>query len=252
MGIHPNNVYAVLLAGGSGTRFSSEGPPKQFAKIHGETLIQRSVRLFKNFPKIKNIVLVIRKEDEESVYKELHSYLQPEDRICYGGTTRHVSQKNGIEELKHFSMQERDLVFIHDVARPFFHYQELYELMEIAAKIGAATLASPMTDTLIHAKCILDSNTQGILMAQFSLDRSLTYQVKTPQIARWDIFLKLLSLEGSYHSEKDPTDLSTWCLQHQIPCGVVETRILNMKVTYPWDITIANEILKQLPSLEIS
>ena len=64
-----------------------------------------------------------------------------------GGNSRQETVKNAF--LSEYKETEKDDVFlVHDVARPFFEKEKLKELIETAKKSKAATLATPIFDTV--------------------------------------------------------------------------------------------------------
>ena len=69
------NVYAVIMAGGVGSRFwprSRERSPKQLMEIAGErTMIQSTVDRLKNFVSGKNIFIVTNKLQKNAIIKQL-------------------------------------------------------------------------------------------------------------------------------------------------------------------------------------
>ncbi len=71
------NVYAVIMAGGVGSRFwprSRERTPKQLMEIAGErTMIQSTVDRLKNFVPAKNIFVVTNKLQKHAIAKQLPS-----------------------------------------------------------------------------------------------------------------------------------------------------------------------------------
>ena len=50
--------YAVIFAGGTGTRMNSQTCPKQFLKLHGKEIIIYTLEHFQNHPDIDGISLV--------------------------------------------------------------------------------------------------------------------------------------------------------------------------------------------------
>lgn len=75
MNKNTDNYYAVILAGGSGTRFwplSRAAYPKQFLKIIGNTsLLQQTVERIKGLIKPSHIYIVTNKDQAKNVVKQL-------------------------------------------------------------------------------------------------------------------------------------------------------------------------------------
>ncbi|MFT5387240.1 MAG: mannose-1-phosphate guanylyltransferase/mannose-6-phosphate isomerase [Candidatus Omnitrophota bacterium] len=101
-----SNNYAVILAGGSGTRFwpqSRQSYPKQFLNIVGEkTFLQQTVDRIKSLIPASNIVIVTNKNHAAEIVKQLRGYgvlkknilLEPEAKntapaICWAANVIH-------------------------------------------------------------------------------------------------------------------------------------------------------------------
>ena len=80
-----NNLYAVILAGGSGTRFwplSRETEPKQFLNILGErTLFQETLWRIKPLIKKENFFIVTNASYRAKVEKQIASFKIPKSNI---------------------------------------------------------------------------------------------------------------------------------------------------------------------------
>lgn len=55
------NIYVLILAGGTGTRMGSE-IPKQFLEFSNEPILVHTLKKFRNWKKQKQIVLVSHSE----------------------------------------------------------------------------------------------------------------------------------------------------------------------------------------------
>ena len=50
--------YALIFAGGTGTRMNSKTKPKQFLELHGKAIIIHTLEIFENHPEIDGISVV--------------------------------------------------------------------------------------------------------------------------------------------------------------------------------------------------
>ncbi len=107
--------YGIILASGSGTRYSSD-IPKQFVKIAGKTVLEHTIDIFEKNERIDNIILVITPEyrhfAEEIILKNKFKKII---KILNGGNTRKESSYIGISSI----VEKEANVIIHDCARPF-------------------------------------------------------------------------------------------------------------------------------------
>ncbi|TGL37651.1 2-C-methyl-D-erythritol 4-phosphate cytidylyltransferase [Leptospira perdikensis] len=233
-----NNLYVVLLAGGTGTRMGTE-VPKQFLKVRGESLLRHSVKRFRKFGLTKSITIVSHPDWILETEKELDDLLEANDRIVPGGESRHLSTLCGLESI---SYDTKDIFFIHDVARPNFKQKELYQLVEQTRIFGTATIVGKSTESLVRVR-IHQNYTEE------PLKRDEVYAVKTPQTIA-GFMIKELLLEGlSSDIRQHPTDLCTWMGKRKV--GIVETDHHNIKVTSPGDAELADSLFwEELPPVE--
>ncbi|MCZ8238585.1 MAG: IspD/TarI family cytidylyltransferase [Leptospiraceae bacterium] len=227
------NIHAILLAGGLGKRYGSA--PKQFLNLEGESLLQRSTRRFREWGFLKQLVIVSHPDSISEVEAQLDTYLLGNDRIVVGGNTRHASFLKGYDALQ---KNKEDLIFIHDVARPFFLYKELDDLVQATRVHGLSTLALSCPDT------ILRNNSPQELISRENI-----YLIKTPQMAKVEIIESFLAFEKSSASHFEPTDLSSWGLNWNKATQMVETGLWNLKVTKPGDLELAKSLLSSMQFL---
>ncbi|MDF3821091.1 IspD/TarI family cytidylyltransferase [Leptospira sp. 96542] len=224
-----NQIYAILLAGGVGSRMG-EATPKQFLEFKGKSLLEHSVERFKQWGLCKALVVVSHKDWILKTETLLSSVLDADDRIVEGGDTRHLSVLNGLGCL---TLHDTDLVFIHDVARPNFSLDELYLLVEKTKIFGAASLVSKATESLVYVK--LHTN-----YTEEPLDRNEVFIVKTPQMVAGFMVKELSKEMLPQDLNLHPTDLCTWMGERRV--GIILTDHKNVKITNPGDITIAEQL----------
>ena len=109
------NTYAIILASGTGSRFGGE-LPKQFTKIGGKTIFERTVEVFEGVHEIDGIILVITPNYTDFAKNlVLKNNYKKVLKIIAGGEQRKDSSYNGV-----FSIEDKEAnVLIHDCARPF-------------------------------------------------------------------------------------------------------------------------------------
>ncbi|TGK15592.1 2-C-methyl-D-erythritol 4-phosphate cytidylyltransferase [Leptospira fluminis] len=218
------NLYILLLSGGTGTRMGS-GVPKQFLELEGESLLLHSLRSFLDWGKSKSIILVSHPDYMERTERVCSPYLRERDRIVEGGATRHGSTLAGMDCLQ---ISDADIVLVHDAARPFVSAADLDRLSVAAESYGVSTLADRNYET------VLEEETKGIRF----LDRNKIWFMKTPQAIRGDL-LKRLPRESQ---AEEPTDLCTWAQKSGIPVKLTESHPYNIKITRPEDLELAEAL----------
>ena len=226
----PKFNSAVLLAAGSGRRFSDD-TAKQFAMVAGESVLVRSARMLEESAEVQEIVVVTRETDIPGVRNILKKAgVTKVTRIVAGGDTRQESAKIGFDAVN----PEADYVAIHDAARCLCTTAMTEAVFESAYVNGAAAAACRNTDTL--------KRTNGTDLVTETLERDNTWRVQTPQIFKADIYRA-----ASYTCAKEhfsATDDCALCEHVGFPVHLVDVGPMNIKITYPEDIVIAEAILK--------
>ena len=221
---------AVILAGGSGTRFDDK-TVKQFEKVGGIPVIVRSVRAFENCDFIHEIVVVTRPQDTDGVRNILSEQgMTKVTRVVAGGDTRQASAKNGFDAVN----PACDFVAIHDAARCLVEEADIRAVFEAAYSFGAAALGCHATDTI--------KITDLVGNVQETVKREDTWIVMTPQVFKADIYRA-----ASYTAEKAGflgTDDCSLCERAGINVRLVEGSRNNIKITYRDDIAIAETLLR--------
>ncbi len=217
--------YALIVAGGSGSRMNST-VPKQFMLLHGEPVLIHTLRCFTRFnPGIKLLVAIHK--DWITTVKDLlqkHSFEHPVKLISGGGTRFH-SVKNGLD-----AIDEDGIVGIHDAARPLVSPETLKRAYNIATEKGNAIPVIELSESIRQ----LEGNKNQ------AADRNLFRIVQTPQCFRVSLIKK------AFEQEYLPafTDDSTVLENTGVPINLVEGNRENIKITVPADLVIAEALLR--------
>ena len=147
-----------------------------------------------------------------------------------GGDSRAHSVKNGIAA----ASTEAEYYAIHDGARPLITVEEIERVCEAAFETGAATLGTPVTDTIK----IVD----GSDMIESTPMRSQLRAVQTPQVFESELYS--FALDNAEDSLEGFTDDCSLIENMGGEVMVVEGNKENIKLTTPIDIIIAESILK--------
>jgi 2-C-methyl-D-erythritol 4-phosphate cytidylyltransferase len=224
---------AIILAGGTGNRIEGD-LPKQFLTLAGKTILQHSIEKFETHPYIDHIFLVIHGEflnnAGEIVRKSGHKKVV---KILKGGQTRQESSRIGVTAA---APGEYENVLVHDAARPFVSKKIIDDILTALNTYAAVNIAISSPDTIIE---INHKN-----LVKNVPDRKYLRRVQTPQGFKWDLIQKAhqLALEkGITNATDDCSLILTFKLADTY---VVEGSPLNIKITYPLDIQIAEKFLK--------
>lgn len=219
------NNAAVILAAGSGTRMKSE-KSKLLLEICGKTVIERTVETFSNISDIDEIIVVIRESDLEAFENVLADY---DISYCFGGDTRQQSVMNAVE-----TIDECDLIIIHDGARPLVTEKEIEDTIRKAQETGAAAVGVMPKDTIK----IVDKD----LKIVGTPDRANLISIRTPQIFDFKLYLQAAAL--AKEKGRDFTDDCRLVEFLGKKVYAVPGEYTNIKITTPEDIPMAESILK--------
>lgn len=222
--------YVIIVAGGKGLRMGGE-IPKQFLPIGGKPVLMRTVEAFYQADTETGIVLVLPKEQQD-YWKELCR--QYDFRISYtladGGRTRFHSVQNGLQAVPEEGTDV--LIAVHDGVRPFVSSQVVRACFDEAACQGAVVPVLDMVDS------VRQLSADGSSMA---VDRSRLKLVQTPQTFRADVLKKAYSQDFTELFTDDASVVEA----SGVPVALVPGNRENIKITTPFDLKIAEALLKE-------
>lgn len=221
--------YAIILASGSGTRFGSE-KPKQFMSLGGKTIFEHTITVFQNSPLTDEIIIATNHEYIEFANKlvETNKFYKV-TKIIAGGKTRKDSSYNAVHSIE----QDEGKVLIHDCARPFVTQNIIEDCYNALEEYDAITTAIPVIDTIVEIK---DNKIINIPK------REKLNRVQTPQGFKLSLIKKAHNLSVN---DNDFTDDCGLIIKHKLAeIHIVAGSPDNIKITYPKDLILAREILK--------
>ena len=204
----------ILLAGGEGSRF---GTKKQYIPLGGKPLYMHSLE--KILDLFEEVILVLPEEDLQKVK------VPPKVKKVAGGKERQDSVLEGILEA------EGDIVIIHDCARPFASKELFLKVSELGDFEGKIC-ALPVRDTLKQVS-------EGMVIK--TIDRTGLWHSQTPQA-----FLRKVLLECHFRARSEgffATDDAMLLERYGYRVGVVMGEPINIKITYPEDLALAQRLL---------
>lgn len=220
-------VTAVIVAGGSGTRF---GGDKLMAELAGEPVLLHTLRAFHNSPMIQEIILVTREESMTDMARLCKAYeLTKVNLVVAGGATRALSSYAGVMA----ASEKAGIIAIHDGARPLVTEKIIEDAVWNAYRHTAAVPAVPVRDTIKKA-------VKGVVTE--TPERNGLYAVQTPQCFQADLIRTALA-----DVVKNAPDVTDDCLAVERLGGKIrltEGSEENLKITTPLDLALAEIILK--------
>jgi 2-C-methyl-D-erythritol 4-phosphate cytidylyltransferase len=218
--------FAIIVAGGAGTRMNAE-IPKQFLLLKGRPVLMHSVETFQlAYPGITTLIVLPK------LYWEVWKTLCKEYKfdvhyaLAEGGETRFNSVKNGLELIT-----EDGIVAIHDAARPLVSEKLIISSMEYAEKHGNAIPAINFSESM---RIIEGDRTQVVNRDNYRI-------IQTPQCFR------LSQLKSAYRQGYTPgfTDDAAVLESTGVQINLIEGEKTNLKITLPEDLIMAEALFSK-------
>lgn len=219
-----NGASAVIVAAGEGRRF---GGPKPFVLLGGRTLLERCVESFEAHEAVGSIVIVL---PDVRLGEGLAGRFRKVAAVVAGGARRQDSVRNGFGAVRGGG---RDVVLIHDGARPLAGSDLIGRVIDETARSGAAVPVLPLEDTVKEVR------EEGILRTH---DRSVLYRAQTPQGFFYEILEEALAA-----ADRDGftgTDEASLVERTGRRVAAVAGDPRNIKITTPLDLKVAEALLE--------
>ncbi|CAN5491518.1 2-C-methyl-D-erythritol 4-phosphate cytidylyltransferase [soil metagenome] len=217
--------YAIIVAGGSGTRFKSN-IPKQFIEVSGVPILMRTLAAFHSYSNAIIIFLVL--PENEFIFWEnlcrLHDFKIPH-QVVKGGSSRQQSVFNGLN-----AITEEGVVAIHDGVRPLLHKTIIENSFKTALQKGNAVAAMPLKDSI---RIIENEENRSVDRKQYRL-------IQTPQT-----FL-VSAIKNAYKKfmEEEFTDDAGIAERSGQKINLIEGSYDNIKITTAEDVLFAEAVLR--------
>ena len=213
--------YAIIVAGGSGSRMQST-VPKQFLLLNGIPVLMHTINAFHKCRTQPRLIVVLP-PDSHGYWNELcveHNFTIPH-QLVNGGETRFHSVKNGIGVID----DDDAIIAIHDAVRPLIRGEIIDESYECAVKYGNSIVAIKSRDSVRQIK---DNRS-------LSLVRDEIYLIQTPQT------FQSAQLKKAYQQpyQINFTDDASVVEQTGVNINLINGSYQNIKITFPEDIAIA-------------
>lgn len=222
----------ILLGAGQGKRMGASRN-KILLHLIGKPVISYSLNTFLNDPACKHIILVTQEDEQDllaAVVKKENKKKHP-ITIVSGGSERQYSVFNGLKAL----LDPKNIVMVHDGARPFVSLAQLKLLHRKVQETRAAILGVPVKDTI---KRVVD----GIV--EETVPRETLWQVQTPQ-AFYGTDLLAVHVRAQQEHYLGTDDASLIEKYSDLPVSMVLGSYENIKLTTPEDMLIGEAIVKR-------
>lgn len=212
--------YALIVAGGSGTRMGAT-VPKQFLNLKGKPILMHTLHAFAS-ARVDEIILVLPEAFLENWHSlcRSHQFIIPHKTVI-GGNTRFASVQAGLR-----LVEDQALVAIHDGVRPVIQGPLIQNGFETALEHGSAIAALPLKDS------IRVRTTEGHTE---SVNRADYFMVQTPQTFQSSLIKKAYDQQYAATFTDDAGVFET--LKKEVT--LIQGDYKNIKITTPEDLAIA-------------
>lgn len=231
-----NKEYALIVAGGKGTRIKTK-LPKQFLELKEKPILLHTIEAFYRYSEKIEIILVLP-EDDFKIWEAICKKFNFNKPIVLqkGGETRFQSVKNGLSKI-----EGPGLVAIHDGVRPLVSEDIIGASFHLAAVHQSAVAAVRLKDSIrmTDQACLPEGSSARRQDNTKAVDRSRFRLIQTPQT--FDIAL----IKQAYEMKEDAslTDDASVAERSGHVISLFEGSYENIKITTPEDLIIAEALL---------
>ena len=229
-------VFVILPAAGMGTRMA--GPqPKQFLALDGVPILIHSLRAFAAAPRVTSIYVAVRKPEMARVEAQIAEYgFTGRVHAVEGGDKRQESVAHALAALP---AEADDIVLVHDAVRPLIDAATIDRTIDAVAEHGAAIVGLPAVDTIKQVE-----RTAHSAIITSTIPREFIVQAQTPQGFRYGLLQSAFAeaLADGFIG----TDEASVVERAGHPVAVVHGSAVNLKITQPGDLELAEFYLRQL------
>src|SRR6478672_1710917 len=219
--------YAVIVAGGMGSRMGSS-TPKQFLLLNDKPVLYYTIKTFLEAYDDLQLILVLPEEYTEMGREIIDAYFEYDRiQITAGGETRFHSVQNGLKLVK-----EDAIVFVHDGVRCLVSIELIHRCYDAALEVGSAIPVVPIRDSI---RLLNEEDSEAI-------DRERVVTVQTPQTFHSRILLPAFDID---YKERF-TDEATVVEAYGLRVSLAEGEETNIKITKPVDLLVAEKFIEQL------
>jgi len=219
--------YALIVAGGSGSRMQRD-LPKQFIELAGKPILMHTIERFYLYnPEVR--LVVVLPQEQLSAWRALcrqHNFKLFHMTVA-GGPTRFASVKNGLAAVQ----GEEALVAVHDGVRPFVAVATIQAAYQAAAAYGSAVVAVSPKDSIRE---LTPEGSRAVPRANYKL-------VQTPQCFRAGILRRAYTQPEQEHFTDDASVVEQ--LGEEVV--LVEGSYQNIKITTPEDLFLAEAFARE-------
>jgi len=211
-------------------------PPKQFLSLDGVPILIHSLRAFAAVGRVTAIYVAVRRTEMERVQAQIAEFgFTDRVHVVEGGDTR---QESVLHALNAVPASSDDVVLVHDAVRPLIDTATIDRTIDAVMEHDAAIVGLPAIDTIKQ----VERTAHGAIITS-TIPREFIVQAQTPQGFRFGLLQNAMTdamAEGFLG-----TDEASVIERAGVPVAVVYGSQVNLKITQPGDLELAEFYLHQ-------
>ncbi len=216
--------YAIIVAGGTGSRMGS-AIPKQFLMLQEKPVLYYTLKAFLEAYDDLNVILVLPEGYIEMGREIVDGYFDySRIKVTAGGETRFHSVQNGLS-----LVEEEAIIFVHDGVRCLVSKDLIRKCYEAAVAAGSAIPVVPVKDSMRQLK---NDDSEPV-------DRNTMVMVQTPQTFHSKILLPAFAIDYKERFTDEASVVEAFGLKVYLIPGDEN----NIKITRPVDFLLAEKLL---------
>jgi len=208
------------------------GARKPFLELGGEPVLLHALRPFLADARVVSVAVALPDQDA-SKPPEWLTGLDPRIQVLAGGETRGASVARALAVLP----EDVSVIAVHDAARPLVSADVVRSCIDLASSGVGAVAGCPVVDTM--------KTVDGEDFVTETPDRSTLWHAHTPQVFPAEM------LRAAYSAATDhATDDAALVEVHGGRIRMVDDGGVNLKVTRPSDVPLAEAMLREIGGFE--
>lgn len=227
-----NKKIVLLMMGGKGERFGQQ-VPKQYSIINGLPLYLYILQKYNRMEEIDSIVIITNPDYYEKTLE--WNKLVDSDKVVNvltGGNGRSKDIKDALDVVHEFATDE-DIILIHDATHPYVDVEGTVEVINAIEEYGGATLGGKQYDTVYYTE-------DGMLKEVVNRDNVVSGA--SPEGFKFKLIYDVYQ-KSTIEELNKMTSAGAIALANNIKMAIIPSNVLNLKITYPGDMIILENLV---------